>query len=263
MCKGRGRATGAQYCSNFAGALQSWAGAADCTERGAPSSREDPAARPRSRLAQGPSVGPAPAASALTLASKQMPCWKASSLCRGIRRSCPSSTRLYLVLLGMVPAGGCGTSQGRLGAGPARHRRSWAAVLPREGRAGAGGRREAGGRAGGRDREEKAKGGGGGGGEIVCHGDAGSARATPPPAAVAPPRAEAPPTSVRATPRRVSRAGAPPCGPTRDSLRPGAQSQGPRPGPAFVSVRFQAPARPAPEGSRAWVFGCGVPCWVL
>lgn len=30
-----------------------------------------------------------------------MPCWKASSLCRGIRRSCPSSTRLYLVLAGM------------------------------------------------------------------------------------------------------------------------------------------------------------------
>lgn len=52
------------------------------------------------------SVGrPRPGGPRLTLASKQMPCWKASSLCRGIRRSCPSSTRLYLVLLGMVPAG--------------------------------------------------------------------------------------------------------------------------------------------------------------
>lgn len=58
-----------------------------------------------------------------TLASKQMPCWKASSLCSGIRRSCPSSTRLYLVLLGMVPRGaggrgaGAGAGRGVTGSG--------------------------------------------------------------------------------------------------------------------------------------------------
>lgn len=38
----------------------------------------------------------------LTFASKLIPCWKASSLCRGIRRSCPSSTKLYFVLAGML-----------------------------------------------------------------------------------------------------------------------------------------------------------------
>lgn len=31
-----------------------------------------------------------------------MPCWKASSLCSGILRSCPSSTRLYLVFPGIL-----------------------------------------------------------------------------------------------------------------------------------------------------------------
>lgn len=51
------------------------------------------------------------------MASKQMPCWKASSLCKGIRRSCPSSTRLYLVLLGMVTRSGPAPSEAVAAAG--------------------------------------------------------------------------------------------------------------------------------------------------
>lgn len=53
-----------------------------------------------------------------------MPCWKASSLCRGILRSCPSSTRLYLVLLGMVTRGGP-AAQGAAVAVAAAARKSW------------------------------------------------------------------------------------------------------------------------------------------
>ena len=37
-----------------------------------------------------------------TFASKLIPCWKASSLCKGILKSWPSSTRLYLVFPGMI-----------------------------------------------------------------------------------------------------------------------------------------------------------------
>lgn len=36
-----------------------------------------------------------------TFASKLIPCWNASSLCRGILKSCPSSTRLYFVFPGI------------------------------------------------------------------------------------------------------------------------------------------------------------------
>lgn len=36
-----------------------------------------------------------------TFASKLIPCWNASSLCSGILKSCPSSTRLYFVFPGI------------------------------------------------------------------------------------------------------------------------------------------------------------------
>lgn len=39
--------------------------------------------------------------SEFTFASKLIPCWNASSLCSGILKSCPSSTRLYFVFPGI------------------------------------------------------------------------------------------------------------------------------------------------------------------
>lgn len=40
-----------------------------------------------------------------TFASKLIPCWNASSLCSGILKSCPSSTRLYFVFPGISDVG--------------------------------------------------------------------------------------------------------------------------------------------------------------